>query len=204
MNLCRLIKRSISLMILIATTSCTTTMTPSSTSTREISEIEVPPVESHWDEVQNLAREWDTDAFVSEIVVYLPSATDQDETAFFHFYVQSSKRQFTYLKIYCTKYLCTFDEVEVANGVSLCKPILRDDFKMDSDQVFRMVLGSEKRDLLNEELVSTDFKMTRQYEGTCQGEQVVWIVDHTDVEKMRSYIMVIDASTGKIIKHYNE
>lgn len=203
MNLPRLIKYIV-LMAILMTSGCSTDSEPSPTSPLEPSEIEVPAAKLHWEEVREIAQEWDSGAFVYEVVVNLPLAGEIDETAFFQYYIQSPNQENAYLRIYCDEIHCMSTELSNPSGVFLCKPILREDFEVDSDQVFRMILGLEKRDLISQEGVRTYLTLTRQYEGACQREQVVWIVQHLDAKSSKIYTIVIDASTGKIIESYDE
>ena len=192
------------LIAIIIISGCTINSPPSPTPTHNSAKIEVPPTRSHWEKVQTIAKDWEENAFVNEVRIYLPYADETYKAVRFNYFVQSPAREFAYLKVYCDKYHCTSDEIEKSSGVFLCEPISCDDFKVDSDQVFHMVLGLDKRELVFKELISTQFELTRQYEGSCQEDQVVWIVQHMDIKELSIHIMVIDALTGKIIKHYNE
>lgn len=166
-----------------------------------ISGLDVLSVQANWNRAMNIGRQWDQDAYVSNIKVDIPLPNGNrgvSQSLVFDF--QTKTNDLAGLMVACNEHRCKKILIQRDKGspVIHADPIMIKDVTVDSKEVLRLSLEHGGRNFVyreNSTLVLFLNRRLSEYKGT-----LVWRVSYSDYTNGNDLDVYIDANTKEVLK----
>lgn len=158
-------------------------------------------VRDRWGEAMTLARQWDEGAYVNKVMVDVPLPNgNRGLSPVVIFDLQTRNNDYIGLTISCNEYRCKKFPVAQEEGYPVIHstPVTLEDFSLDSEDAFKVSLEGGGRKYLS--CHNATLILFLYHEESIGQGKAVWKFSITDYSRGADFNLIIDASTGEVIK----